>query len=113
MEAALAVAERPPEAFADLGTGTGAVALALAREWPDTRILATELSGAAAVVARENADRLGMAARVEVLEGIGWKPSRPGIFPDRRQPPRYRHGRAGARPGGRRLRAARGTARRR
>ncbi|WP_440996215.1 peptide chain release factor N(5)-glutamine methyltransferase [Arhodomonas sp. SL1] len=69
VEAALAVAERPPEAFADLGTGTGAVALALAREWPDARIFATELSGAAAMVARENADRLGMAARVEVLEG--------------------------------------------
>jgi release factor glutamine methyltransferase len=46
---------------ADLGTGTGAVALAIARERPDVRVLATDVSAAALSVARENARTLGMS----------------------------------------------------
>jgi release factor glutamine methyltransferase len=45
----------------DLGTGSGAIALALARERPQARILATDISDAALVVARDNADRLALA----------------------------------------------------
>lgn len=42
----------------DLGTGSGAVALALARERPDVRVLATDASEAALEVAKRNATRL-------------------------------------------------------
>lgn len=50
----------PPTAawrIADLGTGTGAIALALAKERPRCQILATDRSAAALAVARENARR--------------------------------------------------------
>ena len=43
--------------IADLGTGSGAVALALARERPHARVLASDASAAALVVARGNAQR--------------------------------------------------------
>jgi release factor glutamine methyltransferase len=46
--------------LADLGTGGGAIALALASERPDCRVLATEQSRTALTVARENADALGI-----------------------------------------------------
>jgi release factor glutamine methyltransferase len=45
---------------ADLGTGSGAVALALAQERPLSRIVASDLSEEALDVARENAQRLGI-----------------------------------------------------
>jgi release factor glutamine methyltransferase len=51
----------------DVGTGSGAIALALADERPDLRLLATDSSPGAVAVARANAARLGLP--VEVLEG--------------------------------------------
>jgi release factor glutamine methyltransferase len=51
----------------DVGTGSGAIALALADERPDLRVVATEVSPAALAVARANAARLGLA--VEFVEG--------------------------------------------
>jgi release factor glutamine methyltransferase len=51
----------------DVGTGSGAVALALKKERPDAEVLAVDRSSGAALVARGNAERLGLA--VEVLEG--------------------------------------------
>lgn len=50
-----------PTTLADLGTGSGAVALAIASERPDCRVLATDVSPAALVVARGNARRLDLA----------------------------------------------------
>jgi release factor glutamine methyltransferase len=47
-------------AVADLGTGSGAVALALASELPLCRVTATDASAAALEVARRNAARLGI-----------------------------------------------------
>ena len=55
-------------ALADLGTGSGAIALALALEWPQARIVATDRSSAALVVARRNARRLNIG-NVEFREG--------------------------------------------
>jgi release factor glutamine methyltransferase len=51
----------------DVGTGSGAIALALADERPDLRVVATETSRGALAVARANAARLGL--EVELLEG--------------------------------------------
>lgn len=51
----------------DVGTGSGAVALALKDERPDLRVTATEVDPDAVDVARANARRLGL--EVEMLEG--------------------------------------------
>ncbi len=54
--------------IADLGTGSGAVALAIAKERPRCRVLAIDASPAALVVARANAERLGIG-NVEFRHG--------------------------------------------
>ncbi len=46
--------------IADLGTGSGAIALALAAERPNCRIIATDQSREALDIARRNAERLGL-----------------------------------------------------
>jgi release factor glutamine methyltransferase len=51
----------------DLGTGCGAIALAIAHERPRAQLLATDVSLAALAVARDNAQRLGIA-NVEFLQ---------------------------------------------
>jgi release factor glutamine methyltransferase len=53
----------------DVGTGSGAIAIALAHEWPDAVVTATDLSTAALEVAHRNAERLGFAKRVRFLQG--------------------------------------------
>jgi release factor glutamine methyltransferase len=54
---------------ADIGTGSGAIAVSLAVFRPDARIVATDTSSAALSVARANAARHGVADRVQFLEG--------------------------------------------
>jgi release factor glutamine methyltransferase len=57
-------------AVADLGTGSGAIALALAAELPDAAVWATDVSADALAVARANLSSIGSAAtRVRLLEG--------------------------------------------
>ena len=58
---------------ADLGTGCGAIALALAKERPQCRVLATEISSAALRVAKSNADKYGMS-NIEFREGDWFAP---------------------------------------
>jgi release factor glutamine methyltransferase len=53
----------------DLGTGSGAIALAIASEWPAARVTATDASAAALQVARENAASLGLTDRVRIEHG--------------------------------------------
>jgi release factor glutamine methyltransferase len=57
----------------DVGTGSGAIALALKDERPDLRVVATEVSADALAVARANAGRLGLAVEFvecDLLEGV-------------------------------------------
>jgi release factor glutamine methyltransferase len=54
----------------EVGTGSGAIALALISERPDLRVTASDLSPEAAEAARENAERLGLELEVIVDEGL-------------------------------------------
>jgi release factor glutamine methyltransferase len=54
----------------EVGTGSGAIALALLSERPDLRVTASDLSEEAAEKARENAARLGTPLEVTVARGI-------------------------------------------
>jgi release factor glutamine methyltransferase len=54
----------------EVGTGSGAIALALLSERPDLRVTASDLSPEAAEAARENAERLGLELEVSVSEGL-------------------------------------------
>lgn len=58
-----------PMRIADVGTGSGAIAVALATQRPDVEIWATDTSADAVALARENAERLGVSDRVHVLQG--------------------------------------------
>ena len=51
----------------DVGTGSGVIALSLAAKFPDAKVTATDVSDDALTLARENAERLGLADRVEFL----------------------------------------------
>lgn len=61
--------ELRPERVLDVGTGSGAIALAVADELPEAEVTATDTSPAALEVARANADRLDLAERVRFVEG--------------------------------------------
>jgi release factor glutamine methyltransferase len=67
VERAREVLPEGPTVAVDVGTGTGAIALALKRFHPQARVLATDLSEEAVAVARANASRHGLD--VEVLPG--------------------------------------------
>lgn len=65
-----------PCAVLDLCTGSGAIAIALAKELPAARVVATELSPDAAAIARKNAERNEVADRVDVRVGDLFAPVR-------------------------------------
>jgi release factor glutamine methyltransferase len=67
VEQALARMPVEPCAVLDLGTGTGAIALAIGSERPDCEITALDLIPEAVELARSNADRLGIT-NVKVLQ---------------------------------------------
>jgi release factor glutamine methyltransferase len=52
----------------DIGTGSGCIAIALAKELPKAKIFATDISPAALTVAQRNATRLGQSDRITFLE---------------------------------------------
>src|SRR5215204_5814097 len=62
--------ELNPRRVLDVGTGSGAIALAIADELPQARVDATDPSAAAIRVARTNIERLGLGDRVRCGEGI-------------------------------------------
>jgi len=58
----------PAARIIDVGTGSGAIAVTLAKHLPRARLVATDISPAVLAVARENAARHGVAERIEFLE---------------------------------------------
>lgn len=76
----LALQQDPPtqdQCWADLGTGSGCIALALALAWPASTGLAVDLSAQALALAAVNLQAAGCADRVQLLEGTWWQPLRP------------------------------------
>ena len=68
----------PPKTMLDLGTGTGALALALLSVFPQATVIATDISGGALEVAMKNAETCGFSERFSVLksnwfENVGGK----------------------------------------
>jgi release factor glutamine methyltransferase len=57
-----------PLRVADIGTGSGCIAVALAKELPSAKIYATDISDAALEVARRNAVRHGVGNRISFAE---------------------------------------------
>ena len=73
VERALEVADARPLRVADVGTGTGAIALALKQERPDASVVATDASPEALALARENAEANGLDVRfveADLLAGV-------------------------------------------
>ncbi len=94
VEAALArLTDRTEPVIADLGTGSGAIAVSMLANLPAGSGVAVDISPAALAVARENADRLGVAGRLVFYRGDMLAPlankkfdailSNPPYIPDR------------------------------
>ena len=87
----LAGGPRAARLLADVGTGSGCVAIALATELPGARVVATDVSAAALAVARRNAAAHGVDARIawvrtSCLDGVRAAPdvivANPPYVPD-------------------------------
>jgi len=63
-----------PVRIADIGTGTGCIAIALARQLTAATLLATDVVPAALDLARRNAKDAGVADRIEFAAGPGLEP---------------------------------------
>ncbi|HSZ16417.1 MAG TPA: peptide chain release factor N(5)-glutamine methyltransferase [Terracidiphilus sp.] len=62
-------AARSTPRIVDVGTGSGAIAIALAHEWPNAQLTVIDRSEKALAVARDNAQRTGFAERIRFLHG--------------------------------------------
>lgn len=62
-------AVEPGPLVADVGTGTGCIAISVALSVPAARIVATDIAPEALDLARRNAERFGVGERIEFIEG--------------------------------------------
>lgn len=83
VEAARQRTDRLPERalVVDVGTGSGCLAITLALELPDARIVASDLSAEALQLAAENVARFGLRERVRLVRGdlLAWLGRRPNL----------------------------------
>jgi len=63
----------------DIGTGSGAIAIVLAGELPQAKVMATDISKAALNLAQRNADILGLKKRIDFCQGNLFEPVE-GVF---------------------------------
>ncbi|SEN24244.1 release factor glutamine methyltransferase [Stigmatella aurantiaca] len=78
VEAALhALPKDAPSRALDVCTGSGCIAISLAAERPQASVTATDLSPGACALARENAEALGVAGRLTLLQGDLFAPLPP------------------------------------
>lgn len=67
--AAVGIAKRiKAKTIYEIGTGSGVIAIALARQIPDTEIIASDISAAALRVAEGNVARLGLSNQIKLVE---------------------------------------------
>jgi release factor glutamine methyltransferase len=78
IEAFLRLNRAPDPIVLDIGTGSGCLAIAAAREVPGARVLAGDISEEALRVARDNAAAHGVAARIDFRRGDLFGPFRGG-----------------------------------
>jgi release factor glutamine methyltransferase len=57
--------QHPVSSIADVGTGSGVIALSLAEKFPEAEIVAIDLSDEALALARKNAQQLGLSGRIQ------------------------------------------------
>jgi release factor glutamine methyltransferase len=74
VEAALAFLQHASATVFDLCTGSGCIAVSIARQLHTTRVFAADRSGPALAVARENARKHGVGGRIRFLEGDLFQP---------------------------------------
>jgi release factor glutamine methyltransferase len=60
--------------WADLGTGSGAIAIGLAEAFPAATVHAVDYSPSALAIAQMNAQQLGFSARIQFYQGSWWEP---------------------------------------
>ncbi len=64
----------------DVGTGSGAIALTLAKHLPHAKVTAIDISPEALAVAQKNAEQLGLSSKVKFLQGDLLKPVISEVF---------------------------------
>jgi release factor glutamine methyltransferase len=73
-DAVHAAAPPPGPRVADIGTGSGCVAISIALAVPGARVLATDIADEPLALAARNAERFGVVDRVELVRGDGCAP---------------------------------------
>ncbi|MDZ8184692.1 MAG: peptide chain release factor N(5)-glutamine methyltransferase [Nostoc sp. ChiSLP02] len=74
IDLAVAAARNASGNWADLGTGSGAIAIGLADGLPNATIHAVDYSPEALAIAQTNANNLGLADRIRFYQGSWWEP---------------------------------------
>jgi len=72
--------DRPPSRILELGVGSGAIALTLARAFPAAAVVATDVEAGALALAGENAVAAGVADRIEFVSSDWWTAVPPGHY---------------------------------